>query len=118
MKKKVSELFRIPEDKGCYLGIEVELESETKGGTTYDEVKYHKLTKNLVRCIKYGSLRDIGAEFIFNQPLMYGSREFEQRFDYIEQVVTKVQAVTSPRTATHNRLNVTDLTVQELRNLL
>ena len=118
MKKKLSELFRIPQHKGCYLGIEVELENVTQGVTTYDEVKYHKLTKNLVRCIKDGSLRDNGAEFIFNQPLMYGSREFEQSLAYIEQIGTKVQAVTSPRTSTHYHLNVTDLTVQELRNLL
>lgn len=118
MKKKLSELFRIPQHKGCYLGIEVELENVTQGVTTYDEVKYHKLTKNLVRCIKDGSLRDNGAEFIFNKPLMYGSREFEQSLAYIEQIGTKVQAVTSPRTSTHYHLNVTDLTVQELRNLL
>lgn len=118
MKKKLSELFRIPQHKGCYLGVEVELEHVTQGVTSFDEVKYHKLTKNLVRCIKDGSLRNYGAEFIFNQPLLYGSREFEQSINYIEQVGAKVQAATSPRTSTHYHLNVTDLTVQELRNLL
>ncbi|AGK87027.1 amidoligase [Pseudoalteromonas phage RIO-1] len=116
--KKIYELFSIPQHKGCYLGIEVELENVTKEVTKYDEVKYHKLTQNLVRCIKDGSLRNHGAEFIFNQPLMYGSREFEQSINYIEKTCSTLQAVSSPRTSTHYHLNVTDLTPSQLSNLM
>ena len=116
----LSDLTDSPLHRGMYLGIEVELENVTQDLPLDDEERpmYDTLSNSLIKCVPDGSLRNHGAEFIFSKPLMFGSREFNQAIQSIQDVGTRVQATTSQRTSTHYHLNVSDCNVQQFQNVL
>ena len=105
--------------RGDYFGIEVEVEQCLTEYDPYEQQQEREsLSTDEVLCVHDGSLRDQGCEFIFRRPLAVQSEDFSTAVDYIQAACTEAEAVGSFRTSTHFHMNMTDMTLDQIRNLV
>lgn len=104
---------------GDKFGIEVEVEQALEFEHVDDNADQRRgLSNDLVSCVHDGSLRDRGCEFIFAKPLEVGTDEFNQAVQYIQDVCEELDVVSSFRTSTHFHMNISDLTKDQVMNVL
>lgn len=107
-KYKACDDFLLP---SVYIGLEVEVEDTGLGGGNYDCLPN-------IKCVSDNSLRNNGAEFIFEAPVF--GEDLKDSINNLSDTIEGLphQATFGFRTSTHVHLDVRDLTPKEVVKII
>ncbi|HEY9816796.1 MAG TPA: amidoligase family protein, partial [Candidatus Obscuribacterales bacterium] len=112
-QKVMTDIFGTRKYKGERLGIEVELENVRDPERGFEQIE----GKQFWAMVHDGSLRNNGVEYLTNPPFKY-----DELPEVLQQLETIVNAVPDSRatcrTGLHVHVNVSDMTVEQVRNMI